>query len=468
MQTVNFRCGHCNNLMAVAATHLGQQVRCPHCQQVVTAPSSAAAPAPVVPPPLPVPPPAPPSPAPPSPAPPPTFQLSESVRDHDSIFAPPDEADDDLFGGSPKPRLEIPTEATWPQAPTHPPAEVQPTLPATSFEPAPPTETVAWNAPPVVEDAAPPESPTLPFTDDAAPSPTEGGSDVLSGVAKPVREIKHTAGGNPWILPLVILPLISYSVLVTILLAMAYTRPAPPHPLEMQRDDDGSNPGARRVGKERVRRSYNWRGRQLMDLPEKQRVALGDSIVVGDVRVRPLEAEVRKIMIYTEGYPNPDPSPHPTLVLHLEIENVSNDVAYFPLDAYFDRRFEEKFLDNVPFTFLEKGEKKFFGGAAAFPAKYKEREVRAEALELQGVDGDPNKKLSQNVKKELMPGEKWRTFVACNADNPEVAEALQNYDGPLLYRIRLRRGLVPFKDQEVSATTVIGVEFTGKDVKHSG
>ena len=37
MATVNFQCGHCAKLMAVNATFLGQQVRCPHCQQVVVA-----------------------------------------------------------------------------------------------------------------------------------------------------------------------------------------------------------------------------------------------------------------------------------------------------------------------------------------------------------------------------------------------------------------------------------------------
>src|SRR3954468_5525969 len=41
MQTVNFQCGHCGNLMGVSVEFLGQQVRCPHCQQVVVAPASA-------------------------------------------------------------------------------------------------------------------------------------------------------------------------------------------------------------------------------------------------------------------------------------------------------------------------------------------------------------------------------------------------------------------------------------------
>ena len=42
MQTVQFQCGHCRSLMGVELDHLGMQVRCPTCQQVVVAPSSAA------------------------------------------------------------------------------------------------------------------------------------------------------------------------------------------------------------------------------------------------------------------------------------------------------------------------------------------------------------------------------------------------------------------------------------------
>src|SRR5262249_45950255 len=38
METVNFTCGHCGKLLAVSKQHLGQQVRCPHCQQGGVAP----------------------------------------------------------------------------------------------------------------------------------------------------------------------------------------------------------------------------------------------------------------------------------------------------------------------------------------------------------------------------------------------------------------------------------------------
>src|SRR5438093_13583986 len=86
MATVNFQCGNCNNLMAVGSEHLGQQVRCPHCQAVVVAPAAGAAA---------------PAPAPAQPAP-----FSPTVSDQDDIFAPP-EPSDDLFGRPEGPRVEM-------------------------------------------------------------------------------------------------------------------------------------------------------------------------------------------------------------------------------------------------------------------------------------------------------------------------------------------------------------------------
>src|SRR5205085_5006316 len=81
METVNFQCGHCQQLLAVNKDHLGQQVRCPHCQQVVVAP-------------LPSPPAAAAPPFPDSVE--PTYQYTTS-EDQDSIFSAPAESED-LFG----------------------------------------------------------------------------------------------------------------------------------------------------------------------------------------------------------------------------------------------------------------------------------------------------------------------------------------------------------------------------------
>src|SRR6266516_2508104 len=90
MQTVNFECGHCHNLMAVGEEYLGQQVRCPHCQQVVLAPA----------------------PAPPS-VQAPTVEVFPR-DEYESIFTPPESAGEDLFGEA-APLIEIPTEPAFPR-----------------------------------------------------------------------------------------------------------------------------------------------------------------------------------------------------------------------------------------------------------------------------------------------------------------------------------------------------------------
>src|SRR5215469_509745 len=98
METVNFQCGHCRQLLAVSKQHLGQQVRCPHCQQVVVAPPQEAA----VPPSAPVPPPQDPFSAAFSFAPP-------KPEEHDSIFSAPAESDD-LFGPAMSGKVEMPPD----------------------------------------------------------------------------------------------------------------------------------------------------------------------------------------------------------------------------------------------------------------------------------------------------------------------------------------------------------------------
>src|SRR5207249_4280687 len=96
METVKFPCEHCGNLMAVTMNLIGQQVRCPHCQQVVVAPASHPATTVVVPNPIasPV-------------AEDLSFSVNKELHDHESIFA--EGGDDALFGGAPTARVELPS-----------------------------------------------------------------------------------------------------------------------------------------------------------------------------------------------------------------------------------------------------------------------------------------------------------------------------------------------------------------------
>src|SRR6516165_6383344 len=87
METVQLQCGHCKQLMAIAAEHMGGQVRCPHCKGVLqTPPPTLASDA-----------------APPAAAPMPNRELQQ----RESIFAGA-EASEVVVGEQAAPKVELP------------------------------------------------------------------------------------------------------------------------------------------------------------------------------------------------------------------------------------------------------------------------------------------------------------------------------------------------------------------------
>jgi hypothetical protein len=440
MGQVNFQCGHCGQLMGVTEEFLGQQVRCPHCQQVVLAPAGPAPAAPDLPPTLFAPPP----------------------QELESIFTPPDVSDEDLFGGSAGPRIELPPEPVWapPPAPPPepawvPPPEPPPPEPATLAPPPhtdptltylPPTGVTAPESVPAVSDApvTDPGALTAPVPEGPAETqpPAETAAEPeLPPVVSPTVARARRGGG--WVVPVLIVPLILYSVLATVavvyLISLLYLQPQR-HPFEML-PDEGDHPGA-----SHVRQKIDFRRTPLLDMPARLRVRLGQSLTIGAIKVTPLRAELRRIRKRTAGDAEPVESRGECLLLWLELKNVSRDVAFRPLDRYFNRHWQEKFESDMPFTYLEADGRRFYGGP--------------ELDGRQTVEG-------QDYDTVLGPGETMTTFVCTDPDAPgnPVARLLAGYRGPLLYRVRLRRGLIPFRGKEVSATAVIGVELSGDDVE---
>src|SRR6516165_2640903 len=203
MQTVNFQCGHCRNVMGVNADYLGKQVRCPHCQQVVLAPAQAAAPVPV--------PAAAPVPAggpslpPPGPAP----GQSKAHDPEDSIFG--EQVDEDLFGSPPKSKLELPPGALQANL------QLEPTVfqvPGLSTQAGSPTPAMVSNSSPAM--APQPVSSvteTLPSAE-AAVAPTADEKIVPRvSLARPESNIVVTS---------LLIILIPYSILMTVIALMLW------------------------------------------------------------------------------------------------------------------------------------------------------------------------------------------------------------------------------------------------------
>jgi hypothetical protein len=413
MATVNFECGHCHNLMAVGEEFLGQQVRCPHCQQVVLAPVL--------------------SPEGPSvevPAPP----------EHESIFGPSEAAGEDVFGVAPAPRVELPTEAALPRLDLD--RQAQPA--AAEVTPLPP---------PAGED-----EPTLTYPG-AGPAPSVAGAE---GPAAPAEEEgslplrveprRRPSRGGGWVIAIVIVPLISYSILATVAIILLLTeREKQTHPLEMVPDLEGDNKGG-------ASRGTGKRGSVDVPMPDpeqpvpaKLRVPLGQTLTVGDLEVTPEKVEVAS-HAWAIGKTEPQKFPRDVLCLTLKLRNRSGDVTFKPMDRYFDRHWNRNNVnDPKPYTLLEMGPRRFYGGPLDWSRKN------------EFIEG-------QKVNTELKPGEEMQTFVCTDPyESEDAAKELAGYQGPLLWRVQLRRGLVRWTtkggaERDDPATAVVGVEFDAGDV----
>jgi hypothetical protein len=451
METMNFPCGHCGNLMAAGQDLQGQVVRCPHCQQLVIAPVTSPQPE-IVPAPDPqaaVPPPAEPSMR--------EDPLATMIQkpgmplpsEIESIFSPPEESDA-VFDGPPRPLVDLPqVELTPDPSPAAPPPQSspQPPDPTMTYAPRPPESAFVPGihepteldlGPSSAGNASPPAAPE-PSTTAVEPEP------FARAIPPPVVRSVRDRGG--WPTPLIIIPLISYSVLAT--LAIIYLRflqpapPQPPHPLETI-PDVGENPGARH---QKRPPQVNWNGRQQKDLPARLLTHLKKPVRVGDIEVTPVAVRRRPIVFVQRGS---TAEREGSLVLLLHVKNISEDLVFHPMDPWFDRSWKGTTtldMNKMPFTYLTVCDRRFFGPINRTDQEQDER--------IRG----------QRYDRELTPGEEMDTFVCTNPDDP-VAEAVESCRQPLLWRVQVRRGLAEAPHRgEVSATAVIGVEFTRDEIE---
>jgi hypothetical protein len=452
--------------MAVPDASLGQHVRCPHCQGVVVAtavqPTAPAAAAPK----------------------PNALASSEgepgveatflvSPREEvESIFTPPEFTLDDILGDGAAPRVELPSEepvagpgpaAVAPDEPVAAPA-------ATDFPGQPPPA-----SPP---EAFPPPAQSGGITS-SEPATTEGETLPLSGLDSPradadeplaalgdeelpsppvLRSAPRPSRSASWLFALVIVPLISYSILSTAMIALLLQRPTSPNSLEILPDLEGDNRGATRLKPKTLR--YPVPPPETTPVPPHLRGSLNQTIVVGDLEVTPLRVVQKRISFRTGENGIPEPAPEDCLALYLHLRNRSEDVVFKPLDRFFTRWWKASGSGEVPpFTILEMGSKKFYGGPIKWAPSVGEEEQRREAIETI---------IGQDLDRELKPGEEMTTFI-CTDPADHAVKALASYQGPLLWRVQVRRGLVKWRtsrgsDREDPATTVVGIDFHAQDV----
>jgi hypothetical protein len=429
MQTVHCTCGHCGNLMAVGQEYLGQQVRCPHCQQVVLAPTPAPAGVPA-----------------PSPAEAPGLQpfTFSPNPEADSIFTPP-EHHDDLFDDPSPPTIEMPPEPAPPPPAAVPQPGTGPTFPSTGAEATvldptahpvldrtevlePPHD---WSAP--AEEARPDQPAAEP--DRSAPRP---------GARRPSEGASSTAT--------ILIFLVPYAIFMTVVaLYFYYQSRQVKHPLEYLPDYPAENPGTTRKGGGKVSSIFHQQ-KVDVDLPGKLRVPLHGTIRIGALEVTP--EKVEKTHVVFLGRFAPQRAGPESLLLTLRLRNVSADQVFYPTDPAFNARWETG--QPKPYSFLEVGAKRFFGGPIPWENHGKKpggKPARTEYLQGQEQDNQP-----------LGPDEQRATVIATNPDDKSVLASVNSSKGPFLWRVRLRRGLVQVNDREIPASAVIGVEFSPNDI----
>jgi hypothetical protein len=243
---------------------------------------------------------------------------------------------------------------------------------------------------------------------------------------------------------LVLIPLISYSILATIALIILHSRPQPPDPLEFLPDREGDLKGVKHQKQSAV---FYDRVRPESELPNKLIIALGQTIQLGDVEVLPSKVELRRVSFRQHNF-EPEPGIDDSLVLHLLLRNISQEHVFSPTDPFFDRSWKGALSGKKPYTFLEIGNRRLWGG----PLTWKPGQPPEERITIEGQQH-----------KMLQPGEQLTTFV-CTDPKDHVGGLLTNYHGPLLWRIQVRRGLVPVGDRAYPATGVLGVRFQNTDI----
>lgn len=188
-------------------------------------------------------------------------------------------------------------------------------------------------------------------------------------------------------------------------------------------------------------------------VPPELRVPIGGRLVVGDLAIEPLAVlEEKPIRVTTyEGNGQLDsrqPSKQRCLALKVHLHNLSKDVSFHPTDPAYNRK--EYPRTPMPLTGLIVGTKRYVGGPIPWPFSHG---VKRTYFVGQEHDSEP-----------LLPG-KFRETIIVSAEGSEVVSAVLASKSPLLWQIHFRRGLTTFAGEDVSVGALVGIAFEAKDVK---
>jgi hypothetical protein len=378
MAVIKFPCTTCQQPMAVGPELAGSQVRCPHCLQVLVAPSVAAEPVEI---------------GPDNP-----FQFSGASQDSES----PD--------GAPEP---------------------------TPFQ----------YAPPAVESESLAPASNLPGGDFS--SPGESSSPTLQSGRGPTP----AEGGRSNLVLAILAPYALFMTVMAIYYYNKFSETANRTPLDQIPDLLGEYQQKQTKGSPQSRTVPLPPPDQ--NLPARLVTTLGQPLQIGAIEVTPLSVEYRAWSGLTKVKNRAEPRKtpiKPTLVMHVRLKNVSPDLTFYPTDPYFDRN--PKQANDRPYTLVDVGGHKYFGGLI----EYITEPGGTERTWLAGQENDD---------KPLAHGELRETVLVARPGDG-LFDAVQKAKDPAVWRMHVRRGLMPYHGTEVPVSAVIGVSFTAADIRKAG
>ena len=389
----------------------------------------------------------------------------------ESIFSDEPGDDEDVLGLGERKTVELPLGLSPPGQPksfTPPGLGDSPAIPPGLF----PTLAAPMAFPnPPMSPAAPSELPSVPATMPVAAAwpLAEQGTEMSAAVPAPAMpapsaptvansvELSPPPVASPtsvnaapeavsssrgWLTLLVLL----YAVVATVAALAGWFRALPgDHPLSIIPDTFGEYDPAQR-------KKVSLRIDPDAELPPQLRVALGQSIRIGDLEVAPLSIAEQKVVRVTEylGYTKPvrQPFPKPLLVMHVLVTNRSPDVSFCPVDPAFNRKavWGEPCVTGLYFA----DDSRVLGGPIAWPFG---EGIRRVYLEGQEADEQP-----------LEPGQS-REVLICAAADPDLVLTVRESINPILWKLHLRRGRILYGLRDLAVTTLLGVEFRAEQVQ---
>jgi phage FluMu protein Com len=223
--------------------------------------------------------------------------------------------------------------------------------------------------------------------------------------------------------------LIPYSILTTLaILYLLFMQGASrPHPLDMLPDPV---PGNKTGGPKNVLRVIH-----TYPLAEHQKTKIGESIRVGkdgDLTVTP-----ERLLLTEEG----------DLKLFIRAKNTSKHTLFEPINEYYVKPNK---AGTEPYSYLESKSQMV-------------RNIYNSFLEYHKTARN-----EEAGKAALSPGEETTIVLTTGFEyRKEVAAVAKNADS-YTWRVQLRRGFVKKGDKDVSATAVIGVDFTNAQIEREG